>query len=64
MHYESKTRGYEDTPEKKARFDREATNFRVKWKKVLEEGDPYSNINFDKNTAQYNISTEKIEYKE
>ena len=64
MHYESKTRGYEDTPEKKARFDREATNFRVKWKKVLEEGDPYSNINFDKNTAQYNVSTEKIEYKE
>lgn len=55
MHYESKTRGYEDTPEKKERFERESNNFRTKWRKVLDMGDPYSNVNFDKNTAQYNI---------
>lgn len=60
IHYESKTRGYEDTPEKKARFERESNNFRTKWRKVLDAGDPYSNINFDKNTAQYNIRTDKI----
>ncbi len=60
MHYESKTRGYEDTPEKKARFERESNNFKTKWRKVLDAGDPYSNINFDKNTAQYNIRTDKI----
>ena len=61
MHYESKTRGYEDTPEKKERFARESNNFRTKWRKVLDAGDPYSNINFDKNTAQYNVRTDKIE---
>lgn len=60
IHYESKTRGYEDTPEKKARFERESNNFRTKWRKVLDAGDPYSNVNFDKNTAQYNIRTDKI----
>ncbi len=60
IHYESKTRGYEDTPEKKARFERESNNFRTKWRKVLDAGDPYSNINFDKNTAQYNVRTDKI----
>lgn len=49
---------------KKARFENESNNFKTKWKEVIEKGDPYSNINFDRNTAQYNISTEKIEYKE
>ena len=39
-----------------------ANNFRTKWRKVLDAGDPYSNINFDKNTAQYNVRTDKIEY--
>ena len=63
MHYESKTRGYEDSPEKQARFERECNNFRTKWRKVLDAGDPYSNINFDKNTAQYNVRTDKIEEK-
>lgn len=64
MHYESKTRGYEDTPEKKARFERESNNFRAKWRKVLDAGDPYSNINFDKNTAQYNVRTDKVSKEE
>lgn len=64
MHYESKTRGYENTPEKKERFERESNNFRTKWRKILDAGDPYSNINFDKNTAQYNVRTDKIAYKE
>lgn len=62
IHYESKTRGYEDTPEKKERFEKESSNFRTKWRKVLDKGDPYSNINFDKNTAQYNVRTDKIKY--
>lgn len=45
-HYESKSRGYEDTPEKKKRFDREAARLRSKWKDVFEKGDPYYNPNF------------------
>ncbi len=45
-HYESKTRGLEDTEEKKARFNDECSRFRKKWKAVLEAGDPYYNPNF------------------
>ncbi len=58
MHYESKTRGYEDTPEKKARFERESSNFKKKWKTVIEKGDPYYNVNLSLTTAQYDINLE------
>lgn len=44
-HHESKTRGYEDTPEKKARFEKEIDLFKAKWSGVLEKGDPYYNPN-------------------
>lgn len=40
-HYESKSRGYEDSPEKKARFEREKQIFMNRWEKLLKEGDPY-----------------------
>lgn len=42
-HYESKTRGAEDTPEKQRRFQEEVRRFREKWADVLEQGDPYYN---------------------
>ncbi len=45
IHYESKTRGYEDTPEKKARFEEETQNFQTKWNHLLQKGDPYYNPN-------------------
>ncbi len=60
MHYESKSRGYENTEKKQERFNKEANNFKVKWKKVLEKGDPYGNINFSPHNALYNIRTDKI----
>ncbi len=44
-HYESKSRGAENTPEKIFRFDHEVEIFRRRWKKILEEGDPYYNPN-------------------
>ncbi len=44
-HHESATRGYEDTPEKKARFHNEASRFLLKWGDRLREGDPYYNPN-------------------
>ena len=40
IHYESKTRGYEDTEEKKARFEREKKNFQEKWKERLDKRRP------------------------
>lgn len=46
-HYESKSRGYEDTPEKKARFENEIELFRKKWGEVVDAGDPYYNSNFE-----------------
>jgi Predicted glycosyltransferases len=50
-HYESKSRGMEDTPEKVKRFNNEIELFRGKWEKILQDGDPYynSNLTLDKN---------------
>ena len=59
-HYESKTRGYEDTPEKKERFDKESNNFKTKWKDFIKNGDPYYNINLRDDTAQYEIKDYKV----
>ncbi len=44
-HYESKTRGLEDTPEKIERFNSEMDLFKEKWKQKLMAGDPYYNVN-------------------
>ena len=60
IHYESKTRGYEDTPEKKLRFENESNNFKTKWKNFLESGDPYYSKNFSLVNCNFMIK----EYKE
>ena len=44
-HYESLSRGKDDTPEKQARFDSEVALFRRKWGAELAAGDPYYNPN-------------------
>lgn len=44
-HYESKSRGLEDTPEKVQRFNTEIATFAHYWGPVLKEGDPYYNRN-------------------
>ena len=51
IHYESKSRGYEDTEEKIERFNREIKLFQTRWKKILENGDPYysPNLTLDHN---------------
>ena len=50
-HYESKSRGYEDTPEKQARFAREIEFFQNRWGEFLAKGDPFysPNLTLDKN---------------
>lgn len=45
-HYESKSRGYEDTAEKIRRLEGEIKHFQDKWGDVLRKGDPYYNKNF------------------
>lgn len=44
-HYEFKSRGTDDTPEKQARYRYEVLHCQQRWKKELEEGDPYYNPN-------------------
>nr|WP_296042349.1 glycosyltransferase family 2 protein [uncultured Blautia sp.] len=44
-HYESKSRGLEDTPEKQFRFDKEVKAFEAKWSEQLAKGDPYYSPN-------------------
>lgn len=40
-HFESKSRGYENTPEKQARMEKERDTFAAQWKDVLAKPDPY-----------------------
>lgn len=42
-HYESKSRGYEDSPEKQKRFQDEMLRFQSRWAAELSAGDPYYN---------------------
>ncbi len=44
-HYESASRGDDMSPEKRARFVSEVQRFQYRWKKELEQGDPYYNPN-------------------
>lgn len=62
-HYESKTRGYDDLDiNKKARFDKEAEQFKIKWKKVLMKPDKYYNKNFTRSKVDFSIEPEEIKY--
>ena len=45
-HRESASRGYEETHEQMARFEKECALFRRRWADILAQGDPYYNPNF------------------
>lgn len=45
IHHESLSRGHEDTPEKKKRFNKEKAVFRKRWAEFLKKGDPAYNPN-------------------
>ena len=45
-HHESKSRGYENTPQKLARFNREIALFEEKWGERMQAGDPCYSPNF------------------
>lgn len=55
-HYESVSRGAEDTIRKKIRFLSEVAYFQRIWRTVLAEGDPYYNPHLDLEQATYRIS--------
>ena len=54
-HYESKSRGLEDTSEKIERFNGEVEMLTDKWHSLLEEGDPYYNPNLTLDKADFSL---------
>ncbi len=55
-HYESKSRGYEDTPEKIKRFNSEIERFQKRWTDILKHGDPYYNPNLTLSTSDFSLT--------
>ena len=54
-HYESKSRGLEDTPEKVARFNKEMQIFERQWPDILRNGDPYYNPNLTLKSQDFSL---------
>ncbi len=57
-HYESKSRGYENTEEKIQRFNSEIALFESRWEKFLEKGDPYYNPNLTLDKLDFSLSVQ------
>jgi GT2 family glycosyltransferase len=56
-HYESKSRGLDEAPEKRKRFLGEVERFQTRWAKELAAGDPYYNPNFSLDKEDFSIKT-------
>ncbi len=54
-HDELKTRGYDNTVEKRERGKKEEALFRARWKNVLEKGDPYYSPNLTQDKEDFSI---------
>jgi len=54
-HYESKSRGLEDTPEKVSRFNTEIETMKKRWPDIFREGDPYYNPNLSLDTQDFSL---------
>lgn len=54
-HYESKSRGLEDTTEKVARFNREWALVAKRWPDILQNGDPYYNPNLTLRKSDFSL---------
>jgi len=63
-HYESKSRGQDDTKEKQKRFAKEYGLFVKRWAKTIQKLDPYFNINYRLDTDIPTINYNKIEREE
>lgn len=58
FHYESVSRGLDDSGEKAERYNRESAKFREKWKKQLGAGDPYYNPNFSLDRSDFSLKVQ------
>ena len=61
-HYESESRGAEDTPEKVARFNGEVKRFQTRWEKELLDGDPYYNPNLTLDSEDFSVNDGAVFY--
>lgn len=57
-HYESVSRGLDDSGEKAERYNKESERFRSIWKEELEKGDPYYNVNFSLDRSDFSVKVE------
>lgn len=55
FHYESKSRGYEDSPEKVERFNGEVEILLSHWRTLIEQGDPYYNPNLTLDNSDFSL---------
>lgn len=55
-HYESKSRGQEDSEEKLRRFQTEIEYMRTTWNDILRYGDPFYNPNFSRVKCDYSLN--------
>lgn len=55
VHYESRSRGFENTDEKRRRFESEVAMFRERYRELLEKGDPYYNPHFSLDSADFTV---------
>ncbi len=54
-HYESKSRGLEDSPKKQERYYKEMKYFVTKWQEEMDKGDPYYNPNLTLSKADFSL---------
>ncbi|MBP9995733.1 MAG: glycosyltransferase family 2 protein [Lachnospiraceae bacterium] len=54
-HYESISRGLDNSGANAERYNKESEKFRTKWAAVLEAGDPYYNPNFTLDRSDYSV---------
>lgn len=55
FHYESVSRGLDDSGEKAKRYNAESEKFKKKWRVMLEKGDPYYNVNFSLERSDFSL---------
>ena len=59
-HFESKTRGYEITEEKRERLEKDANRLKEKWKYIFNKEDEYFNPNFRHDVGLMRVNPNKI----
>ncbi len=60
VHHESASRGYEETPEQKFRFQKEIRHFQRQWNKVLAQGDPCYNPNLTLEHEDFSLKVNRV----